>query len=175
MIGGAVSTNAGGAATFKYGTTRDWVDGLRVVLTDGAILAVDRGQCLAAPGERFDIERSDGTPLPLIAPTYSLPALKKISAGYHVSDPLDLVDLFVGSEGTLGMIAEIRLRLQPLPAGVASAIVFHDDEDEALDFAAELTTGGGARPKPTGSGRSGYSFNRVAGSPLPGSGAGTWG
>ena len=42
--GGIVATNAAGAATFKYGSTRDWVDGLVVVLADGTILDVRRGR-----------------------------------------------------------------------------------------------------------------------------------
>ena len=45
--GGIVATNAAGAATFKYGSTRDWVEGLVVVLADGTVLDVRRGRASA--------------------------------------------------------------------------------------------------------------------------------
>ena len=54
--GGIVSTNAAGAATFKYGSTRDWVDGLVVVLADGTVLDVRRGR---ASGRRGSIHAGD--------------------------------------------------------------------------------------------------------------------
>ena len=41
--GGIVATNAAGAATFKYGSTRDWVEALTVVLADGTVLELNRG------------------------------------------------------------------------------------------------------------------------------------
>ena len=50
FVGGVVATNAAGAATFKYGTTRDWVNGLTVVLACGCVLDLERGQVRADPG-----------------------------------------------------------------------------------------------------------------------------
>ena len=47
FIGGAVATNAAGAATFKYGSTRSWVRGLTVVLASGDVLDLARGEVLA--------------------------------------------------------------------------------------------------------------------------------
>ena len=57
---GIVSTNAAGATTFKYGTTRDWVRGLSVMLACGELLDLERGQVRAADG-RFAVETSNGT------------------------------------------------------------------------------------------------------------------
>ncbi|MEE2790364.1 MAG: FAD-binding oxidoreductase, partial [Acidobacteriota bacterium] len=99
-VGGIVSTNAAGAATFKYGTTRDWVEGLSVMLACGELLDLERGQVRAKNGY-FEIEKSDGK-VTVPVPTYRLPAVPKHSAGYHTGPDMDLVDLFVGSEGTLG-------------------------------------------------------------------------
>jgi FAD/FMN-containing dehydrogenase len=79
QIGGNIATNAGGIKVLRYGLTRDWVAGLKVVTGTGEILDLNR-------------------------------ALVKNATGY------DLRHLFVGSEGTLGIIAEATLRLTNLPA-----------------------------------------------------------
>jgi D-lactate dehydrogenase (cytochrome) len=138
MLGGTVSTNAGGAATFKYGVTRHWVRGLRVLLFNGDLLEVERGQHRAAAGGEFLVRLSDGRELSVPVPNHRLPPLKKISAGYHSADPLDLVDLLVGSEGTLGLVTEVTLDLAPLPAAVVTGLVFPRSERTALDLAADL-------------------------------------
>jgi D-lactate dehydrogenase (cytochrome) len=138
MLGGTVATNAGGAASFKYGVTRQWVQGLRVLLFNGDLLMLERGQQVVRRGGTFRIGLSDGTELEVPVPEYRLPDLKKISAGYHAADPLDLVDLFVGSEGTLGLITAITVKLVPLPAATATGLVFLDDANLALLLAAAL-------------------------------------
>jgi len=138
MLGGTVSTNAGGAATFKYGVTRQWVRGIRVALFNGDVLELERGQAVVAPGAAFQIVLSDGTALEVPAPTYRLPDLKKISAGYHASDPLDLLDLFVGSEGTLGLITEVTVDTVPLAPAVLSGLAFAAGDRLAVDLAGEL-------------------------------------
>jgi len=138
MIGGSASTNAGGAATFKYGVTRDWVHGLRVLLYNGDLLEIERGQAVARPGESFGIRLTDGSELAVPVPTYSLPDVKKISAGYFAASPLDLVDLFVGAEGTLGLITAVTVELTPKPPAVVTALVFLPEETAAFELAAEL-------------------------------------
>ncbi len=140
MIGGTVATNAGGAATFKYGATRRWVRGLRVVLFNGDVLALDRGRFLAGRGDCFEIGLSDGRVLRVPVPQHRLPALPKISAGYFSADPLDLVDLFVGSEGTLGLVTSVTLDLVPLPPAVLTGFVGVDDPAAALALAGALRT-----------------------------------
>jgi FAD/FMN-containing dehydrogenase len=85
-IGGNLATNAGGVGVLAYGTARQLVSGLEVVLADGSVW--------------------DG-----------LKALKKDNTGY------DLRDLFIGSEGTLGIITAATLKLFPAPAELATALV----------------------------------------------------
>jgi len=138
MIGGTVSTNAGGAATFKYGVTREWIHALRVLLWNGDMLEVERGECVARPGGKFHIGISDGGELVVPVPEYTLPALKKLSAGYYSSDPLDLVDLFVGAEGTLGLITGVTLNLVPLPPSVVTGLAFVTDSNDVLPLAGSL-------------------------------------
>jgi D-lactate dehydrogenase (cytochrome) len=138
MVGGTVATNAGGAATFKYGVTRQWVRGLTVVLSNGDVLDVERGQAVAPRGGKFRIGLANGEEWTVPVPTHTLPDLKKISAGYFSADPLDLVDLFVGSEGTLGVICSATLDLIPLPPAVVTGLVFLQGSDSALGLAARL-------------------------------------
>ena len=135
-VGGVVSTNAAGAATFKYGTTRDWVRGLTVVLASGEALDLEREQVRAAAG-RFVIETSRGeTVVPV--PAYRLPRVPKHSAGYHAAPDLDLVDLFVGSEGTLGVVTSVTLDVLPRRPAVCVVLIGVDDEGRALALAGRL-------------------------------------
>jgi D-lactate dehydrogenase (cytochrome) len=134
--GGSVSTNAAGAATFKYGSTRNWVEGLTVVLANGEVLELTRGQCRAGESG-FRIECAHSA-LDVPVPGYSMPAVPKISAGYFAEPGMDLVDLFVGSEGTLGILTSVTLRaLSPAPA-TALALVFCQSEPAGLALAGEL-------------------------------------
>lgn len=135
-VGGAVATNAAGAATFKYGAVRSWVAGLRVVLASGDVLAIERGACHEAAGS-FEIETSSGVvTVPL--PRYRTPPLKKIACGYFVQDGMDLVDLFIGSEGTLGVVTEVLLSLSPRPAGVVTGLASFASDHAALGFVSEV-------------------------------------
>ena len=62
FVGGIVATNAAGAATFKYGTTRDWVRALTVVLPSGEVLDVERGRATSdSPTAAFEIVLQDRT------------------------------------------------------------------------------------------------------------------
>jgi D-lactate dehydrogenase (cytochrome) len=136
--GGAVSTNAAGATTFKYGTTRDWVEGLTVVLANGEVLDLVRGQYRAGD-QGFIIQCSDST-IVVPVPTYRMPDVPKRSAGYHAEPGMDLVDLFIGSEGTLGIITQITFRALAEAPARALALVFCPSESKAVEVVAELRT-----------------------------------
>lgn len=137
-IGGMVSTNAAGAATFKYGTTRAWVNALSVVLANGEVLDLRRGEVLAAEDGRFEIESIDGRATTLRAPSYVMPEVPKCSAGYYSRPGMDLVDLFVGSEGTLGIISSVELGLVPRRPGHFAGLVGLASEQEAVALVAGL-------------------------------------
>lgn len=137
LAGGVASTNAAGATTFKYGSTRDWVQSLTVVLASGDVLDIDRGSCQAHPDGYFELLGTQGEIRSVPLPTYSMPQVAKRSAGYHACPEMDLVDLLVGSEGTLGVITELTLRLIPRPPRLLGLAVFAE-EATAFTFAARL-------------------------------------
>ena len=93
---------------------------------------------MAHRGESFRIVLSDGRERVVPVPDYRLPEVKKISAGYHASHPMDLIDLFIGSEGTLGLITAITVKLIPLPAASVTGLVFLSDPGLALLLATAL-------------------------------------
>jgi FAD/FMN-containing dehydrogenase len=115
-IGGNIATNASGSRSFRYGATRRWVTRLRVVLANGRILDVGRGD-----------------PIDFDPGTIPLPQVTKNTAGYLLRPGMDWVDLFVGAEGTLGVVTEATLRLLPAPKAVLAGVVFWAADDAALD------------------------------------------
>jgi glycolate oxidase len=104
-LGGNVATNAGGLKGAKYGTTRDYVLGLQVVLPDGRIMRT---------GSK---------------------TMKSVS-GY------DLTRLFVGSEGTLGIVTEITLKINPKPTATSTAVATFDNLDDAGNAISQIMYSG---------------------------------
>ena len=136
FAGGIVATNAAGAATFRHGTVRPWVDALTVVLADGSSLAIRRGESRADGGVlRLS---ADGGTIAIPLPSYRMPDVAKVSAGYHAAPGMDPIDLFIGSEGTLGVITTVTFRtLRPVPVA-ALALVPVRSEAAAIDLVAGL-------------------------------------
>ena len=100
-IGGMVGNNASGLMALKYGTTKDYILALEIVLADGSIIKTGK-------------------------------SVLKSSSGY------DLVHLFVGSEGTLGIITEITLRLIPRPKQISTAFASFQSLNYAMDAIYEI-------------------------------------
>lgn len=137
MLGGAVACNASGARSFTWGKVHDWVHGLRVVLPDGDRLVLERGQVMA-DGRDFTVTTLSGRELRFSAPSYEMPNVKN-AAGLFARDGMDLVDLFVGCEGILGVITEVLVRVTPRPQ-FASDIAFFDTDEGALRHVEALRT-----------------------------------
>lgn len=136
-IGGMVASNASGARTFRYGATREHVRALTVVLPNGESLDLRRGQCVLSPGEGVEIHGEGRAPIVLQAPAYAIPSVKH-ACGYHSGDRIDLVDLFIGSEGTLGVITRVTLALTRVPGQEAEFVAFFPTRKAACDFVCAL-------------------------------------
>jgi D-lactate dehydrogenase (cytochrome) len=136
QIGGTVATNASGARSFKYGSTRNYVQRLSIVLADGETLNLRRGEVISNGGF-VELKTENGKAIRAKLPTYNQPNVRKNTAGYFSAGDLDAIDLFVGSEGTLGVITEIELSLLEKPAGFLSGIVFFKKEGDLLSFVDE--------------------------------------
>lgn len=137
FVGGTVATNAAGAATFKYGATRTWVSAMTVVLAGGDVLDIVRGAVTASRDGWFEIATTSGKTLRVPVPSYTMPHVAKLSAGYFARPGMDLIDLFIGSEGTLGVVVEVVLRVIPRPR-CATVLVCCDDEGQAMALAGVL-------------------------------------
>ena len=134
FLGGTVATNASGARTFKYGPTRNYITGLKVVLASGEVLELRRGEVHADSHGRLRIGKS----LEVQLPDLRMPATRKNATGYFVAPEMDAIDLFIGSEGTLGVICEITARLLPKPEALFSGVVFFENEADVLALVADV-------------------------------------
>jgi len=135
-LGGIVACNASGARTFIHGAVRDWVYRIQVVLMNGDILDIERGQVMAEDG-KFQITLSDGTATDIPVPSYKMPDTKN-AAGLFAKPDMDLIDLFIGSEGILGVITEVELGLNKMPDNIMTVMAFFPSEEDAIDFVYEI-------------------------------------
>jgi FAD/FMN-containing dehydrogenase len=119
-IGGSIATNASGSRSFRFGSTRRHLRALKVALLDGTVRWYRRGEMID-----FDV------------PALPNPQTTKNTAGYPLASPMEWVDLFCGSEGTLGVTLEAEVALLPIPKHLLSGVVFFGSDDDALDAVAK--------------------------------------
>jgi D-lactate dehydrogenase (cytochrome) len=131
-LGGTVATNASGARTYRYGPTRDWVRGIRVMLANGEILNIPRGKYFASPGGEFTIYDSGGNDLRITLPSYHWPRTKNTS-GFFTAPRMDLIDLFIGSEGSFGVITAVTVALLKRNEKI-SLVQFLKSDEQAIDL-----------------------------------------
>jgi D-lactate dehydrogenase (cytochrome) len=139
-----VATNASGSRTFKYGPTRKYVERLKIALATGDIIDLRRGELRANASGRIEVPLPSGRVIEAKLPTYQMPRTRKHASGYYIAPGMDVLDLFIGSEGTLGVIVEVEVALLPKPEGLLSGVVFFKSDEDLLAFvgaARELSLG----------------------------------
>ncbi len=150
-LGGAVANNSSGEKSIKYGDTRAYVRGLRVVLSNGEVIETERlskrelnkklglttfeGEIYRAVDTLLEENRKVVENLPL--------GVTKNSAGYDLQDirnkdGFDLTPLFVGSQGTLGLVTEITLDTEAYNPATVLLAGFFDDIQKAEKAVLEL-------------------------------------
>lgn len=134
-VGGMCATNAAGTRAVKHGSMRRWVKGIDCVFADGSRGWVRRGTpppSHLTPARRF---LEDVAPRVASASrALSHDGVRKEASGYGLADFAasgDLVDVLVGSEGTLCLIVDLELRLTPTVAATASVLSAFDDLERA--------------------------------------------
>ncbi|MCX7874935.1 MAG: FAD-binding oxidoreductase [Melioribacteraceae bacterium] len=135
FVGSTVATNSSGARTFKYGPTRNYVLALKVILTNGETIYIERGKQKAV-GYFASLETQNKKNISFEIPKFEMPETKNAS-GYYCKENMDLIDLFIGSEGTLGIITEIKFKLIDYNENILSAIAFFENENDAFNFSQE--------------------------------------
>lgn len=171
-VGGMAATNAAGARTLRHGSMRAWVSALDCVFADGSRAVLRRGAPApdVPPVRRF-LEIADD----LVAAERQRPSVhpvRKESSGYALADYArsgDLVDLLVGSEGTLALFVSLELRLMPAPWATAGLLVACPTLDAAVAAAASARLAGAATCELLD--RTFLEIAREGGHPLPISGA----
>jgi D-lactate dehydrogenase (cytochrome) len=139
-LGGMASCNASGARSYLYGSTRHHIYRARIGLVGGGILELKRGEH-RAEGRKFSVQTENQPTLTYSGevPSYNMPAVKN-AAGYFALSDMDILDLFIGSEGTLGCFVELELLLKPFPPVIYGMMIFFADMNEAIDFVKNIRT-----------------------------------
>jgi FAD/FMN-containing dehydrogenase len=145
-VGGMASTNSAGAHTLRYGAMRPWVEALDCVFADGSRAEIRRG---AAPPDVAPVRRFLADADMLVAAERVAPSrhagVRKESSGYGLAayaESRDLVDLLVGSEGTLVLIVGLELRLTAALPATASVLGAFASLDDAVAGAAGARAAG---------------------------------
>ncbi len=145
-IGGAIANNACGRLSGKYGAIGEWVQQLEVVLSNGDILQTGRiskrelGRKKGLQTFEGEIYRTiDNLVNDNVELIDSLAVDSRDNVGYNIVDvkrrdgSVDLTPLFVGSQGTLGMVSEVILKIEQVPASPLVGAIAFADYDSARD------------------------------------------
>jgi len=153
-LGGMIANNASGPQTVKYGTTKDYVSELKVYLPSGKKITARKYE-VKSKGFKDALKKDK-----ILNNVYSLvsqnsellrksaPKVKKNACGYNLFDlaagiengEFDYTRLFVGSEGTLGIIVEATLKLVPTPKKKVTALIYLNRLNDAGDVTKKLIT-----------------------------------
>lgn len=152
-IGGMIANNSSGTKSILYGMTIDHILGLKVLLMDGTILDME-----ATDAEAYDAICQQNDRIGEIYRAFrkiiidhaqdieaAFPIVKRRVQGYPLdafiqSDNWNLAKIFSGSEGTLGVILEAKINLEPLPQFKAAITIHYHDRMQAIKEVQHMTT-----------------------------------
>lgn len=145
-VGGMAATNSAGAHTLRHGAMRGWVESLDCVFADGSRAVLSRG---SGPPDVPPVRRFLALSPALLAAEAKAPSthagVRKESSGYGLASFFqtgELVDLLVGSEGTLALIVGLELRLMPLLPATSSVLGAFATLDDAVTGAGSARLAG---------------------------------
>src|SRR3989338_3185968 len=146
-----VMNNSGGEKTLRYGKTEEYVQSISIVLSDGEVHRIEAmsGGTLKERLKKRDFEATLWRKLQRLLETHAAPIaaarpdVSKNSAGYPLwnvwdGNTFDPVKLLVGSQGTLGLMTEVKLRLLPKPKESQLVVVFLRDLERVAELVNEI-------------------------------------
>jgi len=135
LLGGAISTSASGVRGFGYGSIRNYIKEIEVLLLSQKTIKIKRDE-IYSDKRKFDFKKQ-GERFSFLLPSYNMPSVKS-QAGYFVHDNMDLIDLFIGAEGTLGVILSCVLQLQDIAFSIFDGLVFFKKEEQVFSFISKI-------------------------------------
>ena len=152
-MGGMASTNAAGARSLKFGATRNWITALDCVFEDGSRTLLRRGAELPTQVKAPALATFLRFAMPTIFTSVLAEPIAEVrhhgvlkeSSGYALTEFAysgDIVDILIGSEGTLAIIVGLELALAPLPAATSSLLAAFPSLETAIDAAIRARNAG---------------------------------
>ena len=168
-VGGMVSTNAAGARSLRYGATRPWVMALDCVFDDGSRALVRRGVPLPEAPAIARFRRDVASRLARGAASHAHGGVLKESSGYALAAYMksgELIDLLVGSEGTLAIFVGVELALIPRAGATSSLLAIFPTLETAVAAALQARAAGASACELLD--RTFLDIAEAGGTPLPG-------
>lgn len=133
FIGGNVATNASGARSFKYGSTRKYVKGLKIVLSNGEIFSLNPDQ-LADNNKSWIIKINNKDIEINVNSMFEQLNVSKNAVGFPLYKKMPFFEIFIGTEGIFGIITEVVLKLIPKPQNIFSIITYFSTVKDAMEL-----------------------------------------
>ena len=131
LVGGTISCNASGFIPGDKGATRHWVNRLKIILVNGYIADIKRGDYISNHAKFFLL--CDNKEIIIDVPTYHRPKIKNASGPFTAEDKeIDFIDLIIGSEGVFGLITEVEFSLTDSPTDFLDLFITLPSENEAI-------------------------------------------
>ncbi len=131
LVGGTISCNASGFIPGDKGATRHWVNRLKILLTNGYITNITRGDYITNDAKFILI--CDDKKIIVEAPSYHRPKIKNASGPFTAAEEeLDFIDLIIGSEGVFALIIDVEFNLADSPKDFLDLFITLPSENDAI-------------------------------------------